>query len=141
MKSTIGILFITISILIAFSNLTIVGAVVGISISNSLSWIAIVFFIVGILFVVREEKEGNLALKVMESGAVIDNSKRLKRIANKMGYGYKKVKEGYKVLGEDGKPLTVIPNGYIPKGLSRGILRALATGKSSFRRRPDYSYG
>ena len=138
MKRIFGILFITISILIAFSNLTIIGAVIGMRASDSLSWIAIAFFVVGIVLLV--EREGNLALKVKESGAVITDPKKLKKIARKMSYDLRGVREGTQVLNYDGRPLTVIPHRRFGTGTYYNIITALATGESSFRRRHDYSH-
>lgn len=121
-----------------FSNLTIIGAVIGAGASNSLSWIAIAFFIVGIVLLV--EREGNLAQRVRESGTVITKPKKMKSIARKMGYEIKEAREGSKVLDYEGKPLTVIPKHDFSRGTYRGIITALATGESSFRRRLDYSH-
>ena len=121
-----------------FSNLTIIGAVIGARASNSLSWITIVFFVIGVVLLV--EREGNLAQRVRESGTVITRPKKLKSIARKMGYEIKEAREGSKVLDYEGKPLTIIPNHDFSRGVYRGIITALATGESSFRRRPDYSH-
>ncbi len=137
-KRTIGILFITISILIAFSNLTIVGAVIGARASNSLSWITIVFFVIGVLLVVREsEVETNYAQQILDRNKYVPNPREMIKIARKSGE-YELVgghKEGTRVYYGD-KVLTIIPNhGTISKGTSKSILESLATGESSFRKR------
>lgn len=137
-KRIFGFLFITISILIAFSNLTIVGAVIGAKASSSLGWIAVVFFVVGVVLMI--EKEGNLALEVMESGKSVTKPKEVKRIVTKMGYEIKEAKEGSRVLDYEGKPLTVIPKHDFSPYTGKGILKSLATGRSSFRPEARYSH-
>ena len=84
-------------------------------------------------------KESNLAKKVLESGAVIQDPTKIKKIARKMGYFGRDVKEGYQVLDQENKPLTVIPRHNISKAVYREIMKSLSTEESSFRRRTGYS--
>ncbi len=135
-KRIFGILFITISILMAFSNLTIVGAVIGTNASDSLGWVAIAFFVVGLALMI--EREGNFALNVMESGRSITKPREVRRIATKMGYDMREAKEGTKVLDYEGKPFTVIPKHDFSPYTGKGILESLAIGMSSFR--PEARY-
>lgn len=102
------------------------------------SIIGLIFIIGGILLFVRG-KESNLALEVKKSGAIITDPRRLRKIANKMGYEGRWVKEGYQVLGKNGRPLTVIPNHNISTGVCRSVIDVLSTGKSNFRKRIGYS--
>ncbi len=78
--------------------------------------------------------EKNLAQEVMESGAVITDPRKLRKIATRMGYSGRNVKEGYQILDRAGKPLTVIPR-HLKYGTYKSIIEALATGESSFRKR------
>ncbi len=132
-KRFFGIAFIILSFLIVLFNVSLTGAVIGTSFSNISSLVAVIFFIVGILLI-KGSKLENLAKKIMDSGAVITDPKKLKKIAIKMGYEGRNVKEGYQILDENKKPLTVIPNHNVSTGVYRSIIKSLATGNSSFRR-------
>jgi len=46
----------------------------------------------------------------------------------------REVREGYPVFDKNGKHITTIPYHHISCGVSRGIIKALSTGESSFRR-------
>lgn len=134
----------TILILNSFSGIT--GFVVAESIGKGISSILGFALIVGgILFMAegREEKEGNLAQKILDSGAIILDPRKLRKIAKKISrqqkYFGKEVKEGYQILDANGNPLTVIPHNHISKGVYHNIMEVLATGESNFRKRTGYS--
>jgi len=134
-KRIFGLSFITLAVVIIILNAKITGAFVGTVFSNSLSFAALIFFVVGILLFF--EKQKNYAQEVLESRRYVDKTGELKRIAREMGYelveGYR---EGTRVLKGD-KVLTVIPKGkrVNGKGTIISILEAMATGESNFRRR------
>jgi hypothetical protein len=123
--------------LFAFNAFTFTGAAIGVF-SQSSNLVALAFLILGLALSLREQQEGNLASELLRSRAVITDPKKLIRTAEKMGYDERNVKEGYQILGENGKPLTVIPRHHISNGVSKNILKALSTGESSFRRYQQY---
>lgn len=134
-KRIAGFIFIFVAIAIIISNLSITGAVIGKAISNSLSLIAAIFLIVGI--VLATYKGRNIAQEILDTGRYVDSTKYLKKVARKMGYELKEgYKEGTKVCDGD-VVITIIPNHrkIRARGTSISILEALATGQSSFRRR------
>jgi hypothetical protein len=122
-----GIVFILFSFFVLSLNLNFTGAVVGVS-SGSLNFIAIIFLVVGSALLIHENK-----LEKLISHKFIDDPRRIKQIAQKMGYhDGREVKEGYQIL-KKGKPLTVIPRHHISKGVYHSIMNALSTGESNFR--------
>lgn len=138
-KRGLGIGLISISLVILLFNLTPTGAVVGVGFSASLNLIALITFILGLALFLIHSLEINLAKEILSRGGVITNSRELIRIARKMDYGERQVKEGFQVLNEYGKPITVIPNHpNVSPGVSRNVLKALSTGESSFRK---YAHG
>ncbi len=134
-KRFIGLAFIAISLIIIVSNASITGAVIGTSSSNSLSLVAIIFFVAGL--VLMSQRDRNYAQEILEQRRYVDDTRELKKIARKMGYnlmeGYK---EGTRVY-KGNEVLTVISNHrkIEGKGTVKSILEALATGESSFRKR------
>lgn len=130
----LGLFFVFVGILLMLvsTSFTITGNAVKEGINLGSSFIGFVF-LVGGLALFLASKEGNLAKKVLESGAVITNSKKLKKIARKMGYEGREVKEGYQVLDYKDKPLTVIPNHKdVSKRVYYSVMKALSTGESNF---------
>jgi hypothetical protein len=98
------------------------------------------FLVFGIvLFMISHEGklERNLAQEVRESGRTIDKSKDLIHIAQEMKYVLKDpVREGIPVYDKSGKyRITVIPIHKVSWKISKCILRDLANGEPSFRRR------
>jgi hypothetical protein len=95
--------------------------------------------ILGIVILLIEQEgklEKNLAQQVRESGRVIEDSKELIRIAKKSKYDLRKpVREGTPVYDSEGKYITVIPMHGVSWRISKNILRELAEGESSFRKR------
>jgi hypothetical protein len=134
-KRITGFVFIVLAIGITISNISITGAVIGVTISNSLSLVSIILLVVGLILVTHQDR--NYAQEILNQRRYVDDTRELKKIAKKMGYtlmeGYK---EGTRVY--DGESvLTVIPNHRKigGKGTAKSILEALATGESSFRKR------
>lgn len=120
----------------SFSKIT--GNVIAEVPSLGVSSIGCLFLILGIvLFVVGQESRlENIALKVKQSGRVIDKPKELVHIARKMGYDLRKpVREGIPVYSSAGDYITVIPIHKVSKGVSQGIISELAKGQSTFRKR------
>ena len=102
----------------------------------------LVLIAVGLGLMISEEGglEKNLAQEIKESGRIILETRKLKRIAKRVakekGYSFRQVKEGYQILGCDGKPLVVIPNHKtVSTGAYYNIIDVLATGKKTFRRK------
>lgn len=124
LKKSLGIIFIFLSIIISVSNLNLTGAIIGSSLSNSFSFIAAAFLVVGVLLIMAGRKDYN--------------SRELMKIARKSGYEIKTgYKEGTRVYN-DGKVLSVIPNHRkISLGVQKKVLEALLTGISSFRKSPS----
>lgn len=136
----VGIAFVVVGLflIMASTTFTLTGNVVnnsgkGIQVGSSIFGIA--FLVVGLASFLAK-KEGNLAKRVLESGAVVD-TKKLIKLAKGMGYEVVKgYKEGARVY--DGEEvITVIPKHKTVegKGTYLGILKALSTGESSFRKR------
>jgi hypothetical protein len=136
LKRILGVGLLVISIIIIFANKVITGAVIGTNISNSLSFVAVFLFIVGLVLTITIKKP-NYAQEILQSGRFVDKTNDLKKIARKMGYTLDEGhKEGTRIYdGED--ILTVIPNHrkINARGTVKSILEALASGESSFRRR------
>ena len=127
----IGVAF----ILNSFSGIT--GYVVAEEIGKSVSSILGLVFVVGglALFIRGNKLKTSLAEEVKKSGVVITNPKKLVSLAKQIGYPGRNRKEGYQVLDLRGVPITIIPrHRSIKKGTYRGIITALSTGESSFRR-------
>jgi hypothetical protein len=132
----IGIFFF--GVIMTINSLEITSFVIGDRLRNTFPIFGIIFMVGGtILFLAG--KESNLAKKVLESGAVIQDPKKIKKIARKMGYLGRDVKEGYQILDRENKPLTVIPRHNISGAVSKEIMKSLFTGESSFRKRTGYS--
>ena len=143
MKLT-GVILILIGIILILNSLSgITGFVISESIGTSVSGIIGLAFIIGGVFFLflssRKQKEGNLAKMVKDSGTIITNPKKLRKISKQMGYNGMWVKEGYQVLDKNKKRLTMIPHHNISEGVYRSIINALSTGKTSFRKRTGYS--
>lgn len=133
----IFIIFIGVTMILRSFSGSITGYVISETFgANSFSLIGLIIVIFGfIVFEVSKKKLENLAQEAIDSGKVVTNARELKKIANKMNYSGKNVKEGYQILDKYEKPLTVIPNHKeISPGVSRKILYSLATGESNFRR-------
>ncbi len=117
-------------------NLTPTAAVIGTPFSGSLNIASLIMLVAGlVLFIIEGEHERNLAFETLKSGAVITDPRKIEKIARKMGYTEgREVREGYQILDDRGKPLTVIPRHNISGGVYRGIMKALSTGESTFRK-------
>jgi|TARA_Y100000310_G_C20586980_1_gene765940 hypothetical protein len=135
-KKILGISFILLGVIISVSNLSITGAVIGSSLSNYFSFLAIAFLLVGVLLMMAS-RDRNYAQEILDRGVYENRTRKLKKIARKMGYelegGHK---EGTRVYNDE-TVLTVIPHGkeVHGTGTQKSILEALATGISSFRRK------
>lgn len=134
-KRVVGFVFIALAIGITASNFSITGAVIGTSISNSLSLIATAFLVVGLILMSYQDR--NYAQEILDQRRYVDDTRELKKIARKMGYNLiEGNKEGTRVYSGN-QVLTVIPNHrkIQGRGTVKSILEALATGESSFRKR------
>lgn len=127
-------------VLVLNSSPGITGFIISEFISRGASSALGLVFIVGGILLFLRGKESNLALEVKKSGAILTNPKKLIKIAGKMGYQGRMINEGYQVLDEKRKPLTVIPS-RISKGVFYDIIDALSTGMPNFRKRTGYSTG
>jgi energy-coupling factor transporter transmembrane protein EcfT len=142
-----GIFLILMGSLFILNSLSgITGFIIAKSIGKNISSIFGFVLVVGgilVLMSIRIIKEGNLAKQILTNGEIILNPKKLKKIAKQIerekGYYGRKVKEGYQVLDKNRIPLTVIPKHNISKGVYYSIIKSLATGIPSFRKRTDYS--
>ncbi len=135
-EKILGMALILISFLIISLNISLTGAIIGSFRSDYPSIMALAIFIVGIILFLEENRlERNLASDILKKGGVITDPKEIIHIAVKSGYHGREVKEGYEVLDKYGKPLTVIPHRHISKGVSKEIIKTLATGKSKFKER------
>jgi len=133
-KRIIGLSLVFLSVFALLFNLRITGAVIGTNFPIGLNFIALVFLIVGLVFFINGGLERNLAQEKLESGAVITDPKKIKKIAKKMGYDSgREVREGYEILDDSGKPITVIPNHQLSRGVYKNIMKSLSTGESNFR--------
>ena len=130
------------------SKANITGAVIGISINSTFSLIlGIAFvFVSVILFIVGKE---DLEQRLNEAGIALQQRRiytkrnELIRLAIRCGYELSKGRrEGTLVKDpHTGAIITVISDHpTILYGTSRGIMRALATGQSSYRRRNIYLF-
>jgi hypothetical protein len=129
----LGFIFILMSFAIISANIILTGAVIGTFHTNIPSIIALAFFVAGIILF-EEAKEGNLAARILKSGAIITDPKKIEKIARRMGYDeIRFVKEGRQIL-HDGRPLTVIPHHPLSAGVYRSIMKSLSSGEPSFRR-------
>ncbi|MGD9275934.1 MAG: hypothetical protein PVJ67_02065 [Candidatus Pacearchaeota archaeon] len=136
MKRGIGILFFAFGILLilnSFHGLT--GFAIYEKIREAQSSVfGLMFILVGVFLIsLGKLEKGLMKLKT----GVITDPNQLKKIARKLGYEGKMVKEGWQVLDEKGKPVTVIPR-RVSRGVFYNIRDALRKGESNFRR---YSYG
>ena len=136
----LGVFFLLIGIfafVLTFNTMNITGNSVLDKIGGSGGYFFGIIFVLigGMLLMSRANSGKNLAQIAKESGAIITDGKKLKKIAKKMGYEGREVKEGYQILDLGGTPLTVIPHHNISSGVYRSIITALATGESSFRKK------
>lgn len=128
------------AILILNSLSGITGFVISQQLENTPSlFFGIILFVGGLALFVLEAREGglekNLARDILKSGKVLSKSREIKKVVDQMGYNYRETKEGLQVLDKNGRPLTVIPkHPTISFGVYKSIMKALATGESSFRR-------
>jgi len=118
--------------------INITGNVVSENIQVTSSILGLVFIIggIGLFLSMKEGKlEKTLAQQTLENNSVVTDTKKLKKIARKSGYTIgKTVKEGYPIFDKKNNYITVIPYRHVSIGVSKNILRALATGESSFRK-------
>lgn len=139
-KKTLGILFALAGMILIFDPLRITGFVIAENIGGEINSVLGLVFVIGgiIFFMAGRTWEGglelNLAQKILKSRKILEHPREIKSIATQMGYGWRAVKEGYQILNKDGTPLTVIPKHNVAKGTYYGIMKALATGESSFRK-------
>jgi hypothetical protein len=132
---TIGIILIICSMLSVTFNPRITGAAINTNLIFGMDILSIFFMILGILLLTQFSLEKNLAQQTLQSGAIITDPKKIIKIAKKMGYNSsKKVKEGFQILDDSGKPLTVVPRHHISSGVYRSIMKSLSSGESNFRR-------
>ena len=133
-KKQIGFILVLLFVVITISNVTINGAAIGTPVSNSLSLISVVFFVVGLTLMLQRER--NYAREILDQRRYVYDTRELRSVAKRMGYtlvdGFK---EGTRVYNGN-QVLTVIPHHrHIQgRGTVKSILEALATGESSFRR-------
>jgi len=130
-------------ILILNIPINLTGNIINTNFTTGNIFFGILFLVFGIaLLLIHGESrlEKNLAQQIKESGRIIDKPKELIHIANKMGYILKEpVREGVPVYDISGKNyLTVIPLHKITWRTSKDIIRDLAEGKPSIKRR-NYS--
>jgi len=143
MKKRLSIFFISIGlILIAnLSLISITGYVINGNFKIGGSVLGLAFIIGGLaLFLAGKEGrlEKNLAQQILRSGKILRKREEFMKIARKMGYTIgKDDKEGTRILDKYGMTLTTIPS-KVSKGVYYTIMKTLATGKSSFRRRHGY---
>jgi len=134
-KKSLGLVTVVISSIGLILNKSITGAVIGTTVSNSVSLIAIALFIVGLTLMASKDR--NYAQEIIDKGAYMDDTNELRKIARRMGYDLQEAKrEGTRVYS--GKAVvTVIPRHRKIQGreTQKSILEALATGESSFRKR------
>jgi membrane-bound ClpP family serine protease len=98
----------------------------------------LVFIIVGIvlLFAKKYDKGSpSFAQRIIDKNKYIERPEEMKSVARDSGYILDKgAREGTNVL-KGTEIITVIPGHKIKRGTSRGILEALASGESNFRKR------
>ncbi len=138
-KKLSGMLLILSACFIVFLNHGFTGAVIGLLFSSIgySDLAALVMLVAGILLHLHGNHEGtlekNIAADILKSGAVITDPKKIEKIARKMGYEEKEVKEGHQIIYNN-HPLTVIPRHNISKGVYYSIMKALSSGESNFRK-------
>ena len=133
-KRVIGFILVIIAIAILISNVAITGAVIGTNTSNSLSLIAVILLVVGLILMSRRDR--NYAQESLDNGRYTSNTRELKRMARKMGYDLvESNREGTKVY-KGRNVITIIPNhrNVEGRGTVKRILEALASGESTFKR-------
>lgn len=83
-RKILGIIFIFVAILIIISNLSISGAVIGVSLSNYLSLVALVFFLIGAILLISERRqiEGHIE-QLVASGVSRDKINSIQEIIRK----------------------------------------------------------
>ena len=83
----------------------------------------------------ENELEENRAQQYLSQGKIPEKSRELINLAQDMGYitSEEGRREGTIIRKTNGDILTVIPRHQISRGVSRGVLKAFATGESSFR--------
>ena len=134
-RKILGIVFVVCSMFVVMFNLKITAAIIGTSLAVGINLLAIILMIWGIVLLSKINLETNLAQQTLQSGAVITNPRKIIKIAKKMGYDSgKEVKEGFQILDDSGKPLTVVPKHHISSGVYRSIMKSLSSGESNFRR-------
>ncbi len=104
------------------------------------TFFGLVFIIVGMaVFLANKEGklEKTLAQQVLENRKVDPKVRFIKKVARKSGYVLEpNVKEGTPVYDQRGEYITVIPKGNkVRTGTYWSIIKALASGESSFRKR------
>jgi len=154
----IGLLFV--GIFLIATNKTITGNAIGIKEQDSLGIFGIIIFILGISLITISNRSGlerhilpyetihqgnntyppeekNYAQEIIDNKKTLDRSKDLLKIAGKMGYEIKGgYREGIRVIDSEGKTITAIPtHRKINPHTSRDILKALATGNSTLKKR------
>lgn len=140
------ILFVFGLVLIANSSLIkITGYAVNESFRVGGSVLGLVFIVFGIVLFLAEKEGGlekTLAQQILESRRFDPKTKFLKKVARKSGYYFGvEVKEGTPVYDIKKNYITVIPHRKeVSIGVYWSIIKALATGESSFRQNYK-SYG
>ena len=84
LKRNLGISFVFLAIIISAVNLNITGAIIGSSLSNSFSFVAIIFLVVGVLLM--SQRERNYAQEILDRGAYVSRTREHKKIARRSGY-------------------------------------------------------
>ena len=130
----IFLLIVGLTLMISFTTLNYTGNVIGERFGTGFSFLGFVFVLIGAGILMAKK---NLAQLTLDSGKVVTKRMELLKIARKTSkdrdYEFREVKEGTQVT-YNGKPLTVIPHhADINKYTAKQIIRALATGQSSFR--------
>jgi hypothetical protein len=154
----IGLLFI--SIFLIATNKVITGNIIGIKNQTPLGIFGIIVFLIGLSLIIISKKSGlerhilpfetispgndtypqenkNYAQEALDNGKTVDRRRDLLKIAGRMGYTIKGgYNEGIRVFDLDGNTITAIPShSRVNPNTSKDILRALATGKSTFKKR------
>tara|TARA_Y100000310_G_C20494688_1_gene720949 strand:- start:46 stop:537 length:492 start_codon:yes stop_codon:yes gene_type:complete len=154
----IGLLFI--SIFLIAINKTITGNIIGTKEQDLLGILGVIVFLIGISLIAISNRSGlerrilpyetihpgndtyppkkkNYAQEALDNRKKIDKTRDLLKIAGRMGYetqgGYR---EGIRVFDQEGNTITAIPtHAKININTSKDILKALATGKSTLKKR------
>lgn len=135
-RKIIGIILFLIGAILIFNSFSgMTGFVVSNLVGKGISSILGFGFIIGggILLILESRLERNLE-DFKNKTAIITDPKKLMKIANRLGYDRRNVKEGCQILNEKGKPITVIPKHSFSKRVYFNIRDALLTGQSNFRK-------